>query len=162
VCSDINREKIAAYQLGDLIALKDPGSGEALLASLERAYERGDPWLGYVWGPTKVATELDLIALEEPPYSKNCWDSHKGCAYPISQIRIVVHPSLIERAPEVMQFLLKWDLDTDTQVLVEAKYGELNSLEETTIWFLKNHEVVWTTWVPSEVAETIKKVVRDR
>ena len=42
-CSGINREKIAAYNLGDLVELKDPGSAEALLASLERAYERGDP-----------------------------------------------------------------------------------------------------------------------
>ena len=161
-CSDSNREKIAAYQLGDVIELKDPGSGEALTASLERAYERGDPWLGYAWGPTKVDTELELIALEEPPYSVNCWNSDKGCAYPVSQIRIVVHPSLIERAPDVILFLLKWDLDTETQVLVEEKYSELNSLDETAVWFLKNHEVVWTIWVPPEVAETIKKVLRDR
>ncbi len=109
-----------------------------------------------MWGPTNVATKLDLIALEEPPYSKNCWDSNKGCAYPISQIRIVVHPSLIELAPDVMLFLLKWDLDTATQVLVEEKYGEFNSYMETTIWFLKNQEAVWTTWVPPEVAETVK------
>ncbi len=115
-----------------------------------------------MWGPTKVDTDLDLIVLEEPPYSDNCWKSEKGCAYPISRVRIVVHPSLIELAPDVMQFLLKWDLDTETQVLVEEKYGELNSFEETTVWFLKNHEVVWTTRVPPEVAETIKKVVRDR
>ena len=55
-----------------------------------------------------------------------------------------------------MLFLLKWDLDTATQVLVEEKYGEFNSYMETTIWFLKNQEAVWTTWVPPEVAETVK------
>ena len=54
----------------------------------------------------------------------------RGSGLPISRVRIVVRPSLIERAPDVIQFLLKWDLNTETQVLVEEKYGELNSLED--------------------------------
>ena len=61
-----------------------------------------------------------------------------------------------------MLFLLKWDLDTETQGLVEEKYGELDSLEETTVWFLKNHEVVWTTWVPPNVADVLKKLLETR
>ena len=36
------------------------------------------------------------------------------------------------------------------------------SFKDRAIWFLKNYEVVWTTWVPFEVAERVNKAVEDR
>ena len=140
-----------------------PDSEGRLFGSLEEAYNLGDAWLGYMWGPTKIASELDLTRLEEPPYSESCWDAHKGCAYPTSRVRIVVHPSLTAAAPEVMEFLRKWDLDTNTQIAIEDHFTTTDQdYEETAIWFLRNLEIIWVRWVPPEVFETVKKAVADK
>ena len=47
-CKDINPQKVKAYGLEDVIKLVDPGSANALFKSLEDAYQRGGPWLGYL------------------------------------------------------------------------------------------------------------------
>ena len=112
-----------------------------------------------MWGPTPLATKLDLTLLKEPPYTEACWDSDKACEYPVSKVRIVVHPSLLKRAPHVMEFFRKWDLDTDTQVAVEERYSETGDYDETVIWFLKNHEDVWFRWVPEDIFEKIRAVL---
>ncbi|MFC1930215.1 HNH endonuclease [Chloroflexota bacterium] len=41
----------------------------ALWASLKGAYDKGEPWIGKVWGPTWIADLLDLTVLEQEPYS---------------------------------------------------------------------------------------------
>ena len=109
-----------------------------------------------------MATELDLTPLEEPPYSDLCWKEDKGCKYPVSKVRIVVHPSLIERAPGVVEFLRKWDLDTATQVAVETKYEETDSYDLTVEWFMRNHEIIWTRWVTDQVRFRLKNVLDPR
>ena len=50
-CSGVNESQLAAYGLDDIIMLQDPGSQASLFASLEGAYAKGEPWLGYLWGP---------------------------------------------------------------------------------------------------------------
>ena len=132
--------------------MQEFNSEDAFFGSLEEAYEAREPWLGYMWGPTPLDSKLDLTRLEEPPYSEACWNSNKACEYPVSKVRIVVHPSLLERAPLVMEFLRKWDLDTDTQVAVEERFLETGDYDETGIWFLKNYKDVWLCWVTNEEA----------
>ena len=107
---------------------------------------------------------MDLTRLEEPPYSKICWDDDKGCAFPLSKVRIVVHPSLIAEAPDVMEFLRKWDLDTDTQIAIEDHFATEASedYEATAKWFLRNFEVIWVRWVTPQVFDQVKNAVADR
>ena len=155
-CSAINKEKVKAYGLDEIVYLEEFKSEDTFSRSLEEAYEDREPWLGYMWGPTPLATKLDLTLLKEPPYTEACWNSDKSCEYPVSKVRIVVHPSLLEWAPQVMEFLRKWDLDTDTQVAVEEKLLETGDYDETVVWFLKNHEDVWIRWVTPEVFEKIR------
>ena len=162
-CSKINNDQVRAYGLEEVIELKYPASQGALFASLENAYENREPWLGYLWGPTQIASKLELTRLEEPPYSESCWDVHKGCAYPTSRIRIVVNPGLLERAPQVMEFLRKWDLNTATQVTIENQFAASGSdLQETVLWFLTNNEAVWIQWVPHDVFVRVRDAVKDQ
>ena len=158
-CSAINKEKVKAYGLDQIIYLEEFKSEDAFSGSLEEAYEDREPWLGYMWGPTPLATKLELTRLEEPPYTEACWNSDKACKYPVSKVRIVVYPGLLERAPGVMEFLRRWDLDTDTQVAVEERYSETGDYAETVTWFLKNREDVWIRWVTPDVSEKIRAVL---
>ena len=163
-CAKINKAQVKAYGLGDVIAFNEPESADALFASLEDAYERGEPWLGYMWGPTITATKLDLTRLVEPRNSEICWNSDNGkaCAYPVSKVRILVHPSLLALAPDVMEFLRKWELDTGTQGAVEEHFTEHGkSFDKTVTWFLKNHEAVWINWVTSEASQRLKNALED-
>ena len=51
------------------------------------------------------------------------------------------------RAPDVMEFLRKWDLDTDTQIGGVSRYAEVEDYDRTVEWYMVNNKVVWTGWV---------------
>ena len=154
-CSGINDSQVKAYGLDDIITLQDPGSAAGLFASLEGAYAKGEPWLGYLWGPTLPSVELDLTRLEEPECAAGA-EPESGCGYPVAQIRIAVHFTLVRRAPEVIEFLRKWNFTAAVDVAASAHKRETDaSFDEVAIWFLKNHEVAWTQWVPADVAQKV-------
>lgn len=150
------------HGLTDVIEFEYPDSASALFASLERAYEEGEPWLGYLWGPaTKVARELDLTILEQPSWTAPCAESDYKCGYSRSTVRIAVHPTLVTRAPQVVEFLRRWDFNADTEIAVTDHLSRTESdYSQTAVWFLKNHKEVWTDWVPTEVAENIRKALQ--
>ena len=155
-CAGINADQVTAYGLGDVIELKDPGSAAGLFASLEGAYQKNEPWLGYLWGPTKPAAELDLTVLEEPDCAPGA-GPETGCAYPTSLIRIAVYPTLVERAPDVIEFLRKWNFSAATQIVAEGYMADTEStFSETAVWYLQNEEASWSQWVPSAVALRVK------
>jgi glycine betaine/proline transport system substrate-binding protein len=154
-CFNVNAGQAEAYGLSDLLEMKDPGSQAGLFASLEGAYTKGEAWLGYLWGPSKPAAELDLTLLEEPACAAG-QDPKTGCAYPTAFIRIAVHPTMV-RAPEIIEFLRRWDFSAEVDVAANSYKAEAEAtFEETAIWFLKNYEGSWTKWVPSDVAANVK------
>ncbi|MYA01955.1 MAG: hypothetical protein F4038_00230 [Chloroflexi bacterium] len=155
-CEQVNSNKIVAYGLEDLFEVIAPGSGAALFEDLESTYARGEAWLGYMWGPTKPTATLDLYRLEEPEWTEDCWNSHQGCAYPSSEVRIAVHRSLSARAPEIIEFLRAWDFSADVQVQSEIWMSDNNaSPDEAAIWYLENNPRVWAAFVPDEVAARV-------
>ncbi len=158
-CSKVNAEQIAAYGLEDAIELRDPGTQAGLFASLQGAYLKGEPWLGYLWGPTKPSNELDLTLLEEPA-AEGCANPGEGCAFPPAEVLIAVNTDLIAEAPEVIAFLRNWDWNGVNQLFAEAWYSENKDdfddpFEATGIYFLKNNET-WTEWVPDDVEAKVK------
>ena len=112
-CEDVNAAQIEAYGLADLVHIINPGDGAAANADLYGAYEKGEPWLGYQWGTSDPALTLDLVRLEEPPYTDECWFTTKACGYKDATILIAVHPDLPVRAPEIVAMLRKWDFNID-------------------------------------------------
>ena len=77
-------------------------------------------------------------------------------------IRIVVHSGLSERAPEVTDFLTK-ARPTDALIdeLSALIRGGRIGIKPTTqaIKFLKNHENIWSRWLPTEGAEKVKAAI---
>jgi ABC-type proline/glycine betaine transport system substrate-binding protein len=76
-CHDINLAKLKAYKLEDNVEMIVPASLADLQDSLDRAYLDERPWLGYMWGPTRLSEELDLTILGEPDYNEECWATTK-------------------------------------------------------------------------------------
>ena len=90
-CEEIAEKKMAVYGLEDVVELVQPGSTAAVFASLEGSYLKGEPWLGFMWGPTKLAAELDLAILEEQDCAVGA-GPETGCAYPTARVLVAVHP----------------------------------------------------------------------
>ncbi len=162
-CEEVNDNKIRAYGLEKYIDHVSPPSGPALFADLENAYKHEDPWIGYIWSPTKAAHQLDLVRIEEPPYSEECWETHQGCEYPINEIRIGVHASLAARAPEVLEFLKKWDFNANEQIATETWIDDQNeTLPNAVLWYLINFKEIWHQFVPPEIASKVDRAVAEK
>ena len=132
--------------------------GVALDESLYGAYENAEPWLGYQWGTSGPALLLDLVRLEEPAYSDECWSTDRACAYEDSTILIGAHSRLPELAPDVVDFLELWDFGVDVHFRYAARWMDANpeaSIEEATLNWLSNHVDTWSAWVTEDAAARI-------
>lgn len=155
-CEQVNEEKFDSYGLRDSLYVVDPGSGAALFADLEASYDRGDAWLGYIWGPTKPTATLDLYRLEEPEWTQECWDSGKACAYPASAVRIAVASELVDRAPDVVEFLRAWDFKASEQVGTDIWMSDNDETPEAAaLYYLRTYRDIWSAFVPDDVAAKV-------
>ena len=156
-CEGVNAAQVTGYGLDEHVEIVNPGDGAALNADVYGAYERQEPWLGYQWGTNDPALKLDLVRLEEPAYSDQCWFTTKACAYEDATILIAVAPDLPARAPEVIEMLQAWDFNIDVYKAA-VKWGDENpdaDTNATALWWLSSNEDVWGAWVTPEAAESI-------
>ena len=158
LCEEVNRQQIEGYGLQDHVYIVNPGDGAALDESLYGAYGNGDPWLGYQWGSNNAALLQDLVRLEEPAYSDECWSTDRACAYEDATILIGAHSSLPELAPDVVDFLEKWDFDVDVHLRYATRWMDDNpeaSIEEAALNWLTNNVDTWSAWVTEDAAARI-------
>jgi glycine betaine/proline transport system substrate-binding protein len=163
----INERKFLVYGLGKYYnILEDPEWGCDY--GLVDAYENGQPWLGYYWTPSWVMGKFDMTPIEEPPFAIEQWGDNFGCAHPPNHVNILVHASLMKRAPEVVAFLKKYntDIEINNQFLAQMddnmSYTDKKkvNINKAAIWFLKNYESLWTSWIPEDVAIKVKMALK--
>ena len=169
-CQKIVRAKWYAYGLYDSFNVLEPGTAAALDAGIAGAYLANEPFISYYWEPTKIVNSHDLVMIEEPEWTQECQDalniavesepyeSTEGCAFPAYDVHTGVHSGLVERAPEVVEFL-------SNMFIGALPLGDLSAWktstdadwDETAIYWLQNNESTWTTWVPADVATKVKE-----
>ena len=168
-CAEQVVNQLAAYGLTQHVLLAGSGSYGQHITTLEQVLESGEAWLGWMSASSArlidVSYGVALTRLEEPP-AEGCQDPGEGCAYPGTAAGVIaVNEKLSMIAPVVVDFVGKVYLsNTQLQSLHdqnrEYAKGNTNTSESphyhTGIWFLHNHEDVWTDWVPQEVAEKVK------
>ena len=161
-CARVNEEKFDSYGLRDSLHIITPSSGVALFASLEAMYDRGDAWLGYIWGPTKPTQTLDLYRLEEPEWTAECWESGKACAYPTTTVRIAVAAELLDRAPDIVEFLRAWDFKAREYIGTDIWMSDNNETPEAAaLYYLRTYRDVWTAFVPDDIAAKVDAALAD-
>ncbi len=158
-CENVNAAQIEAYGLADYVHVVNPGDGAAANADLYGAYERQEPWLGYQWGTNDPALLLDLVRLEEPPFTQACWDADMGCAYRDAEIVIAVRTDLAERAPELVEMFEEWTFDIPQFGTVVAWQQDNPNADtaDSALWWLNNNEDVWSAWVPDDIADAVQE-----
>ena len=157
-CETVNAAQIAGYGLSDHVEVVNPGDGAALNADLYGAYEREEPWLGYQWGTNDPALKLDLVRLEEPAYSDECWFTTKACAYEDANILIAVNPDLPGSAPDVVEMLRKWDFNIGIYKSA-VRWQDQNpdaDTATTALWWLNSNADIWSGWVTGDAATAIQ------
>ncbi len=141
---EISEEIFAEFGLEDTFNLGIAGSQAALAGTMVGAYQKKTAWCGYYWAPTPILGKLDMIRLE-------------GSEYDAAAVNILVNPSMLEKAPDVVEMLKKYATSVEVNNEFLAKMdSEGWDTSETAEWFLKNREDVWTQWVSEEVAAKVK------
>lgn len=157
----ILQTKIKSYELDKDYNYFSPGSDTALATSITKAYEEGTPWLGYYWTPTWIMGKYDMTLLQDTPYSEELWNDGYRCAFPSMNITIAVNKHVPQKAPDVVEFLKKYQ--TNSELLSGAlAYMQKNDVkvDRAAIWFLKNNEDIWTKWVPGDIAQNVKATLK--
>ena len=156
-CEEVNAAQVVGYDLEDHVHVVNPGDGAALNADLYGAYEKQEPWLGYQWGTNDPALLLDLVRLEEPAYTDQCWFTTKACAYEDATILIAVHPEMLSRAPDVVAMLRHWDFNINVYKGVAAwmSDNEGATSADAALWWLNSNPDVWEGWVTGDAADAI-------
>ena len=157
-CEEVNARQVEGYGLLDHVEIINPGDGAALNADLYGAYEREEPWLGYQWGTNDPALVLDLVRLEEPAYTDECWYTTGACAYQDATVLIAVNPDLPENAPDVIGMLRNWDFNIEIYKEV-ARWQQANpdaDLKATAMWWLNTNDDIWGDWVTNDAEASIK------
>ena len=157
-CAAINVAQVEGYGLSDHVHLVTPESADALDADLYSAYEKREPWLGFQWGTNDPALLLDLVRLEEPAYSDECWSTNRACAYEDPTILIAVHSSLPDRAADVVEMLRAWGLNIDRYKEIAAwqRDNPEASINDAALWWLRSKADLWSGWVTSDAAAAIQ------
>jgi len=167
-CELVNTVKLHAYGLEDRFTNFRSGTGVALAAELEGAYRRGEPWVGYYWGPTWVLGELDLYLLEEPPFDPDCWAEFtalvdaperatRACAYPTSRAVVALGSRFKDEAPEgVRRFLSAY---RGSSAMLSRALAFMHATgaepEEAARRFLATEREVWSAWLDPDTAERV-------
>ncbi len=160
-CEEVNAAQVSGYELEDHVHIVNPGDGAALNADLYGAYEKQEPWIGYQWGTNDPALILDLVRLEEPAYSDECWSANKACAYEDADILIAVHPDLVDAAPDVVAMLEAWDFNIEVYKEVARWLNENSdaSSNDAALWWLNSRSDIWSGWVTDDAAAAIEEAL---
>ena len=157
LCTEGNSRKLKAYGLDEYFTDFISGSDAALVGSMVAAHEKGEPWFGYYYDPTWVLGKLDMAKLEEPPFDREVWEATRGCAYPPGRVIVLANVSLLDRAPEVVEFLRTYETTaTQNSAFLAYMQEKEASTEEAAIYFLQENESTWTKWVPADIADKVK------
>ncbi|WZL73293.1 ABC transporter substrate-binding protein [Clostridiaceae bacterium 35-E11] len=158
---EVLQKKMKTYHLDENYNYFQAGSAPSLAASITKAIEQKEPWLGYYWEPTWVTGKYDMTLLEDEPYTKEKWDNGYRCEYPSQELTIAVNKEFLDRAPEVVEFLRQYKTSSEitSNALAYMQQNEVNA-KAAAKWFLKEYEELWTAWVPSKIAKKVKRTMK--
>ena len=170
-CAEINRAKIQAYGLDEFFNIISGGAQASLDAALVGAQKKNEPVFGYYWAPTSIMGAYEWTILEEPAYSKECWEEvakgqedasytpKQACAYETLPIDKGVSKDMLDKAPDVVEMLKKMNVGL-TPINKTAAWAAETDIQgdwsKAAVYYLQNFEDRWTTWMPAANAQKVK------
>ena len=168
-CKIINNNLFRAYGMGKGFNNFDPGSAEGLSASLAKAYERQEPWIGYYWEPSAILGKYPMVMVDMADFDatghecntrEDCDTPYAG-RYPPTQVLSATTKAFADSHPEVFAFIRNVSIPNAVMNAVLA-WGEDLQAEgnEMAGYFMVKHEAMWSAWLPADVAAKVKAALR--
>lgn len=174
MCTRINDVRIEAYGLDEYYNVVEPGSAGAETAALAGAQKKHKPVFGYYWSPTALMGMYDWYILEEPEYDPEIFDKmiaavedeslrpvDEACAWLSQPLAIFANKDLRAKAPDVVAMLEKMTIGLDrcNKALAWAEENEIQQWEKTAVWFLREYDSVWKSWVTTDAYNKVKEAL---
>ena len=151
--------KFKTYGLMDYFNITVPGGQSQLEASLEAAYEKGEPWVGYSYTPTWVQAKFDMTKLEDEPYDVDLFTEESGyaCDFQPEIVVIACSNEFPEKAPDIYECLQKVKIRGYhiSDMLWYMKEQDVDGRTAAIYWMQQNPDE-WTQWVTEEAAANIQ------
>ena len=169
-CDVVNTNNLRAYNAEERgLEVFQHGSGETLAASIAAAYEDRSPWFGYYWAPTSVLGKYPMVQVKTAEFNQElhtcngdpeCADP-KASAYPTAKVVTAVAPGLLDREPDVVEFLSKMSFSNNQMGEVLA-WQDTNgaSYEEAAVYFLQNYKGVWADWLNDKARNNLAALLK--
>lgn len=128
------------------------GSEDAILAELESAYSQNQPLLFYLWDPHWALGSYNLVQVNLPPYSPECYARAAAggvdCDYPAERLLKVFWPGLQEYAPEAYAFLQNFYYTNSDQIEMLTDVHNGMTTEQAARNWIQNHISLANSWIP--------------
>jgi len=166
-CQIPNANLFRAFGAEDLgFSLVDTGSAAGLDASIAKAYEDGEGWLGYYWSPTSMLGRYEMVRLDMGEHDPSQWH---GCtevadcadpeinSWPAGEVYTVVTREFARDFTRPMSYInnRQWSNETVNQMLAWMADNQATG-DDVAVHFLKNYEDIWSDWIPSDVKARVK------
>jgi glycine betaine/proline transport system substrate-binding protein len=129
------------------------GSEAATVAALDSAVAAEEPILMYWWVPTAAAAKYDLVPVELPEYTDECYADPAAidCAYPEDVLVKIASAQLAEKDPAVNNFLAWFTLTNEDQSsMLPAVEIDGEPASEIAAQWVADHEETWTAWLSGD------------
>jgi glycine betaine/proline transport system substrate-binding protein len=134
------------------------GSEAATVAALDSAVAAEEPILMYWWVPTAAAAKYDLVPVELPEYTDECYADPAAiaCAYPEDVLVKIAGAHLVDKDPAVNNFLAWFTLTNEDQSsMLPAVEIDGEPAAEIAAQWVADHEDTWTAWLSGDPPPTM-------
>lgn len=143
-----NKKRLEGYK----VDFQQVTSSEAAqLAELRRAYSRQEPILVYLYHPSWVFSEFDMVKLEEPaPYTEGCLEDtgNGACAMPAYSAWTAGSKELQKNAPKFYAMLEKFQLPlADVEEMLKAVDVDNQPVEQVAKQWMDTHQAEVQKWL---------------
>ncbi len=133
------------------------GSEGALVAEIKAAEDKKKPILVMIWQPHTLFAEVDLHAVELPPYYEGCYDNPSGgvnpnatydCDWERGRINKIGWAGMKKKWPAAYELLTRYQLTNTDQIPMMAAIDTAGKdLDETVKAWVAANESKWHPWV---------------
>jgi glycine betaine/proline transport system substrate-binding protein len=147
VTSEFNAKRLEAYGIDyEQVATTEA----AQLAQLQRAYNREEPILVFLYHPHWVFAAFDMVQLDEPePYTDGCMTEGEGkCALPDFSIGIALSKDLMSEAPKFTDFIKNFKITvSEMEEMLKAQRVEKTDPEQIAEDWISEHNADIQSWL---------------
>lgn len=144
----VTEEVFDKFNLGEKFNKGLPGSDTALAAVIFNAYQRGEGIIAFYWEPTVLMGKVEMELLEDTGFDYN-FENPKA--------NKLINKQLYQKAPEFVEILKKFEIPSRecSEILAYMEKENL-SHQQAALWFLRNRQEMWGSWMNSEQATKVK------